>query len=323
MTQRLRWAILGTGTVARRFAAALRNIADQADLVAVGSRQQATADAFGDQYGIRWRYASYEQVAANPDVDVVYIGTPHEYHRRDAAMCLELGKHVLCEKAFTVNAREAGELIHLARRRNLFLMEAMWTRFFPIHVHLRELLAEGVLGSLGGLTVHHNYTAGSDPPGTYERRLGMGTFLDQAPYGVGFGHSLLGPVEAVAGLATFSPQGANLQAAYILRHAADRLTTVINSRVTVDVKEAIVYGSRGKIHIHDPWYKPSTLTVFLEGQAPQRVHLPLNGFIGYEYEALAVTECLRQGQTECDVMPLDATLATLQVMDQIRQQWTL
>lgn len=323
MTQRMRWAILATGAVAKRFASALRNIADQAELVAVGSRTQATADAFGDKYAIPRRYGSYEQVAADPEVDVVYIGTPHEFHRRDVAMCLEHGKHVLCEKAFTVDAREAAELIDLARRRKLFLMEAMWTRFFPIHVRLRELLAAGVIGELAGLIVHQNYMAAVDPAGTYERRMGMGTFLDQAPYGVGLAHSLLGPIEEVAGLATFRGRGINTQTAYILRHAGDRLTTVIDSRISVDVKEAIVYGSEGKVTVHDPWYKPFAMTVTALGQAPQRIAMPLNGFMGYEYEAMAVMNCIRQGRTECAEMPLNETLATLQVMDQIRQQWKL
>jgi predicted dehydrogenase len=323
MPQKLRWGILGTGAVANRFARALRNIADQAELAVVGSRQQATADAFGDRYGIARRYGSYEQAAGDPELDVVYIATPHEVHRRDAALCLAHGKHVLCEKAFTVDAREAEALIGLARDRKLFLMEAMWTRFFPIHVRLRALLAEGVIGSPAGLVIHHNYCAAIDPAGTYDCRVGMGTFLDQAPYGVGLGHSLLGPVEAVAGLATFNDRGINTQASYVLRHSGDRLTTVINSRLTVDVKEAIVYGPRGKVIIHDPWYKPSAMTVCVHGQPPQEIVEPLNGYIGYEYEALAVMDCIRQGKTECDVMPLDETLATLRVMDQIRAQWKL
>lgn len=323
MTQRLKWAILGTGAVANRFAVALGNIADQAELAAVGSRLQATAEAFGDKYHVPRRYAGYDQVAADPDIDIVYIGTPHEFHRRDAAMCLEAGKHVLCEKAFTINALEAAELIALSRRQGLFLMEAMWTRFFPIHVRVRELVTEGAIGPARGLIIHHNYMAAIDPEGMFDPRMGMGTFLDQAPYGVGLAYSLLGPVEQVAGLATFGDRGINTQTSYILRHSGDRLSTVINSRNTVDVKEAVVYGADGKIEIHDPWYKPTAMTLHRKGKSLERVEVPLTGYVGYEYEALAVMDCVRQGQTECGVMPLDETLAILTTMDRIREQWSI
>jgi predicted dehydrogenase len=323
MTQRAKWAILGTGAVANRFATALGNLGDQAELVAVGSRKQASAEAFGSKYHIPKRFAGYEQVAADPEVEIVYIGTPHEYHRRDAAMCLEAGKHVLCEKAFTINAREASELIGIARRKKLFLMEAMWTRFFPIHARIRELLADGIIGSLHGLIIHHKYAAAADPEGTFDKRMGMGTFLDQGPYGVGLAYSLLGPVESVAGLATFGGKGVNTQTSYILKHREDRLSTVINSRITVDVKEAVVYGAEGKIEILDPWYKPTVMIVSIKGKEPERVEIPLSGYIGYEYEALAVIDCIQQGKTECEIMPLDETLAILKTMDTIRKQWKL
>ena len=159
MSEKMRWAILATGAVANRFAVSLNNISDQAELVAVGSRSPVTAKAFAQKYDIPTAHGSYQDLADDPNVDIVYIGTPHPVHHRDAKMCLEAGKHVLCEKAFTMNADEAQDLINLAREKNLFLMEAMWTRFFPIHVRIREMLAEGLMGELQGLIIHHGWWA--------------------------------------------------------------------------------------------------------------------------------------------------------------------
>ena len=320
MTTHTHWAILGTGAVANRFAAALHNISDRADLIAVGSRKQETADAFGEKHGVPHRFASYEQVAANSGVDVVYIATPHQRHQQDVALCLEAGKHVLCEKAFTLNGDEAQQLIDLARQKNLFLMEAMWTRFFPIHVQIRKLLAAGAIGEPRGLVVHHAYM-GPDDPTIYDPCLGIGAMMDQAPYGVGLAFSLLGPPAEVKGLVTFSETGLSLQASNILRHRGGAISTLMSTRNTVDVKEAIVIGSTGKIEIHDPWYKPTVMTVHTTGHAPETIERPLDGFIGYEYEATAVMDCLERGETECAVMPLDETLAIMRTIDALRAQW--
>jgi predicted dehydrogenase len=321
MTERMRWAIMGTGAVANRFARALNNLPDQAELLAVGSRQPNTADAFGDKYGIPRRYAGYDKMVADPDVEVVYIGTPHAYHRRDVALCLEAGKHVLCEKAFALNAQEARELTDMARERGLFLMEAMWTRFFPVHVQARDLLAKGALGKVQGLIIHHNYTGLPIDP--FDPKLGMGTLLDQGPYGVGLAISLLGPVQELVGLGTHGPTGTNHQTSYVLLHEGGRVTTVASSRVTYDVKEAVVYGTAGRIEFHDPWYKPTKMTVHRQGHEPEQIEHPLNDYIGYEYEAQEVMACIRAGRLESDVMPLSDTLTIMETLDRIREQWVL
>ena len=198
MHTRYKWAILGTGKIANRFAAALTHIPERAELLAIGSRSAETGQAFGDKYGIPRRYLGYEAVAADPEVDIVYIGTPGVFHHRDVSMCLEAGKHVLCEKAFTTNAREAAELIQLARQKKLFLMEAMWTRFFPIHVRLRELLAAQAIGQVNGMVI--NFMA--RPPFDLNNRffnlsLGAGVLLDTGSYGISCAYSLLCKPEEV------------------------------------------------------------------------------------------------------------------------------
>ena len=321
MLEKYRWAILGTGAVANRFAQAFANITDQAELAAVGSRNQAVADKFAEVYGISTAHGSYQALADDPDVDIVYIGTPHLFHHRDAKMCLEAGKHVLCEKAFTMNADEAQDLINLAREKNLFLMEAMWTRFFPIHVKIRELLAEGVLGDLQGLVIHHNYLGLPKLPDAYPDELGMGTFMDQAPYGMGFAFSILGPPVRTTGIGTFGDRGLNLQVSGVFEHEGGALTTWMASRTTYDVKDAVIFGSEGKIEVHEPWYKPTKMTVHLKGKDPEFIEFPLDGYVGYEYEAMEVMNCIRDGKLESEIMPLDESLAVLKTMDSMRVEW--
>jgi dihydrodiol dehydrogenase / D-xylose 1-dehydrogenase (NADP) len=321
MSEKKRWAILGTGNVANRFATALNNLPEQAELLAVGSRSQETAAAFAEKHNIPTGYASYENVAADPHVEIVYIGTPHPAHHRDVRMCLEAGKHVLNEKAFTMNADEAEDVINLARQKKLFLMEAMWTRFFPIQVRVREILAAGLLGELQGLVIHHAYTGIPELAESYPPELGMGAFMDQAPYGVALAYSLIGPPIRTTGFSTFGPRGMNYQNSYVFEHEGGKLTTWMASRTTYDIKEAVLYGTEGKIDLHEPWYKPTAMTIHVKGKKPERIELPLNGFNGYEYEAMAVMDCIRAGKTECDIMPLDETLAIMKTMDSMRAQW--
>jgi predicted dehydrogenase len=321
MSERYNWAILGTGNVANRFAKALQNISDQAEMVAVGSRNQDTAAAFAEKFDIPAAYGSYQAVADDPNVDIVYIGTPHPVHHRDAKMCLDAGKHVLCEKAFTMNAGEAMDLINLAREKGLFLMEAMWTRFFPVQVRVREILAAGTLGELQGLVIHHNYVGLPELPDSYPDELGMGTFMDQAPYGMGFAFSVLDQPLRTTGFATFGTRGLNLQVSGVFEHDGGKLTTWMASRTTYDVKGAIIFGSEGKIDIHAPWYKPTAMTLHVKGKDPEFIEFPLDDYVGYEYEAMEVMNCIREGKIESEIMPLDETLAIMKTMDSMRAEW--
>jgi predicted dehydrogenase len=320
--KKLSWAVLGTGKITNRFAVALNNIPDKAEFLAVGSRNQETADAFGDKYNIPRRYDSYKKVAADPDIDIVYIGTPGVFHLRDVTMCLNAGKHVLCEKAFTINAKEAKELIDLAREKKLFLMEAMWTRFFPIHVKIREMLAAGVIGKVNGITI--NFLA--KPPFDLNNRffdvnLGAGVLLDTASYGVSWASSLFGEPEAVTGLAVFGESGADYQTSLVLRYTGGQLVCLMSSQISYDDKDAVIFGTDGKIIVHDPWYKPTRMTVHVAGKEAEEIVMPLDGFNGYEFEAMEVMDCINAGKLESDVIPLDETLSIMKTLDAVRDQW--
>ncbi len=325
MTEKMNWAILGTGKIAKRFASSLNNIPEEANLLAVGSRSQETADLFGDDYGIERRYAGYENVVADPDVDIVYVGTPGVFHHHDVTMCLEAGKHVLCEKAMTTNAREAQELIDLARQKNLFLMEAMWTRFVPTHIHIRNLLAEGAIGQSLGMLVHSLAAPPFDPENRFfDLNLGGGILLDMNSYGISWAYSLWGAPEQVTGLPSIGETGTDDTSAVILKFPTGQLATIVASQVSYDVKDAVVYGTEGRIDVHEPWYKGSGITLHRAGLEPEIIIMPFEeGFVGYEYEAREVMACIGDGKIESAVMPLDETLSIMKTMDEIRAQWGL
>ncbi|MEJ2448338.1 MAG: Gfo/Idh/MocA family oxidoreductase [Anaerolineales bacterium] len=322
MAERMRWGVLGTGKISTRFAQALNNIPEKAELLAVGSRNQDTGDAFGDKFNIPRRYTSYEEVAADPDIDIIYIGTPGVFHLRDVTMSLEHGKHVLCEKAFAINADQAQTMVDLAREKGLFLMEAMWTRFFPIHVRIRELLAEGAIGAPNGIIIHFL----ARPPFDLNNRffdlnLGASVLLDTASYGVSWASSLFGEPEAVTGLATFGESGADYQTSLSLRYQGGQLVSLMSSQISYDEKDAVLFGSQGKIVVHSPWYKPTKMTLYRDDQEPELITLPLDGYNGYEYEAMEVMNCIKAGKTESEIMPLDETISIMKTLDAVRKQW--
>jgi len=322
MTERMKWGVLGTGKITTRFAQALNNIPEQAELLAVGSRNQETADAFGDKFNIPRRYTSYEDVASDPDIDIIYIGTPGVFHLRDASMALNHGKHVLCEKAFTINAKDAITMIDLAREKNLFLMEAMWTRFFPIHVKIRELLAENAIGTANGATINFLAKPPYDPTNRwFDLNLGGSVLLDTASYSISWASSLVGEPEAITGLASFGETGVDNQTSMVMRYSGNQLVSLMSSQISYDDKDAILFGSTGKIVVHSPWYKPDTMTLYREGNEPEEIHIPMDGFNGYEWEALEVMNCIQAGKTESEIMPLDETISIMKTMDTVREQW--
>lgn len=322
MSKKYRWAILGTGKIGNRFAEALKNIPERAELWAVGSRSQQSADAFADQYDIPKRYDSYQAVMDDPEVEIVYVGTPGVFHARDMEMALQAGKHVLCEKAFTINAAEAARIIELARAKSLFLMEAMWTRFFPVHVKVRQLLAEGAIGKVNGLSVHFMARTPYDLNNRFFRvDLGAGVLLDLASYGISMASSLFGEPTAVTGLPVFGESGADYQAGMVMTYAQGEIATIICSQISYDVKDMVIFGETGKLVVPEPWYKPTRLVLNQQGEGITEFDFPLNQYNGYEYEALAVMDCLDQGKSENEIMPLDETLQIMETMDELRRQW--
>ncbi len=318
----VRWGILSTGGIARQFARGLA-YAPGAQLVAVGSRSQANAEAFGDEFGVPRRYASYEALAADPDLDVIYIGTPHPFHAANSLLCIEAGKAVLCEKPFTLNARQASAVIRAARERGVFLMEALWTRFTPVMHKVRALLAEGAIGRPRMVTADFGFHAPFDPESRlFNRALGGGALLDVGVYPVSLASMVFGAPPRISTMAHLGATGVDEQAAMIFGYEDGALAVLSCAISVMTPMEATITGERGMIRLPANWWMPQECILSLEGEPEQTFELPFTGN-GYNYEALEVMRCLREGLLESPIMPLDETLALMQTLDNIRSQWGL
>jgi predicted dehydrogenase len=318
----IRWGILGTGRIAKQFSEGLKPLPD-ADLVAVGSRTQRSANAFGDAYDVPHRHASYAALANDADVDVIYVATPHSLHRQSSILCLETGKAVLCEKPFTINASEAQDVISLAREKGLFLMEAMWTRFLPVIVQARGLLADGAIGELRMVTADFGFRVDVDPKSRlFDPRLGGGALLDVGIYPVSLASMLFGAPTRITGMAHLGKTGVDEQAAIILGYAEGQLAILATAVRTDTPTEVVLLGTNGRIRVHSPWYYGTTLTLSVKDHEDVTMRLPYRGN-GYTHEAIEVMRCLREGKLESDTMPLDETFSIMETMDAIRAQWGL
>ena len=319
---RVRWGILGAGSIAGRFSEALAAL-PEAETLAVGSRSQESADHFAAAGGFSRAYPSYEALAADPDVDVAYVATPHPFHAENVELCLRAGKAVLCEKPFTVNAAEARRLVALARERDLFLMEGMWTRFFPLMGRLRRMLSDGTLGEPRMLTVDFGFRAELDPASRlFDPKLGGGAMLDVGVYCVSLASMVLGRPIRGAGISHLGETGVDEQFAAALEHGGGRISAITAGTRTASPHEATVLGTEGYARIHSPWWRPEAMTVSRPGQEDELVREP-TGENGFRYEAAEVMRCLGAGERESQIMPLDETVAVLEAMDEIRAAWGL
>ena len=319
---RVRWGIIGAGSIAGQFAEALATL-PEAETLAVGSRSQDSADRFAEAHGFSRSYPSYEDLAADPDVDVVYVATPHPFHAGNVELCLRAGKAVLCEKPFTVNAAEARRLVGLAREMDLFLMEGMWTRFFPLMGRLRRMLSDGTLGEPRMLTVDFGFRTELDPSSRlFDPRLGGGAMLDVGVYCVSFASMVLGRPVRGTGLSHLGETGVDEQFAAALEHGGGRISAITAGTRTASPHEATVLGTEGYARIQSPWWMPNAMTISRPGREDEVVREPTEDN-GFRYEAAEVMRCLVAGERESQIMPLDETVSVLETMDEIRAAWGL
>lgn len=320
MKQTIRWGILAPGSISRAFAEALK-VSEGAELVAVGSRDLARAQKFASEFGATKAYGSYEELAADPEVDAIYIGTPHAFHEDNTVMCLQQGKHVLCEKALALNAGQVERMITVARREDLLLMEAMWTRFLPAMIRVRELVAEGAIGVPRILNADFGFYAQFDPQSRlFNPALGGGTLLDIGIYPLSLAYMLFGEPVDVASFATLGQTGVDEESAILLHHRGGELA-VLNAAFTVDTpREAVIQGTEGSIRIHKPFWACSRITIEKNGGRSETFEFPFRGG-GYAYEAEAFMDLIREGKRDSDIMPLQESLAIMRIMDGLRAEW--
>lgn len=319
MTRIIRWGILGTGRIARDFAAGLSATPD-AVLAAVGSRGVDSAASFAGAFEVPLAFGSYEALVACPEIDIVYIATPHPMHAANAILALRAGKAVLCEKPFAMNRREAGEMVALARAKNLFLMEAMWTRFMPALAEVKRIIASGEIGAVTQLHADFGFSATPDPAHRVnDPTLGGGALLDLGIYPLSIACALLGQVEAVQAQAIMGETGVDLTTAFTMRHAGGTLSVCSCSLRARAPSELVVSGTRGSVRMHRMFHMAESITVDLLDGPSRTISTPWIGN-GYAHEAIEAGRCLREGLLESPAMTHDDTLAIMGLLDTIRKQ---
>jgi predicted dehydrogenase len=316
-----RWGILSTGRIAGVFATGLASLPD-AELVAVGSRSTASAAAFAERFHVPRAYASYDELVADPDIDAIYIATPHSSHAEDALRAIAAGTAVLCEKPFTINATEAATVVAAARARGVFVMEAMWTRFLPVFVAIREQIAAGRIGEVRLLSADFGFRTAVNPASRlFDPALGGGALLDVGVYCVSLASMLFGPPTGIQSLANLGSTGVDEQAAILLGHASGAMALLATATRTDTPHEATILGTAGMIRVAAPWWAARAYRITVDGVTEDCALPPLGN--GYAHEAAEVARCVRAGLTESPIMPLDETIAIMRTLDALRAQWGL
>ena len=313
------WAILGPGNIAHKFAADLA-LVPQARLHAVASRSLAKAQDFAQVYGAPHAVGSYEELLAVPDLDAVYIATPHSEHHAHALLCLRAGLAVLCEKAFAQNASQAQEMIQVAQAQGVFLMEAFWTRFFPAIKHALELVQAGVIGEVKHLAADFGFSTDFKPESRlFDPKLAGGSLLDIGVYPLFISQLFLGVPAAVRAVATPAPTGVDLNCTMALAYASGATASLFSTIAAVTNNYCVLYGTTGQLHLTGRFHAPSGIKIHRPDQAVEVIPYPKIG-LGYHYEAVHVQECLAQGLAESPLLPLAFSLDLIRTLDAVRAE---
>ena len=318
----VRWGVIAPGWIAGQFAAALRRGTRQ-DIVAVGSRNLDRARAFADEHGAPTAYDSYDELVHDPQVDVVYVASPHSEHHRQARLALEAGKAVLVEKAFTRNAAEVRDLVDLAQAKGLFLLEGMWSRFLPHYDVVHQALQDGLIGEVTTVFADHGqnlYPNGPDRLANPD--LAGGALLDLGVYPISFADFVLGPFTAITATGTLTDRGVDQQEAVIVSNAAGALGVLHASMLAASPCTATICGTAGRLDIAGTFYLPTSVTLFDRDGAAVDRYDPTGDVAhqGLRYEAAEVARCLSAGATESSLYPLATTVRIMEAMDEIRRQ---
>jgi predicted dehydrogenase len=315
----VRWGILGTGGIAGTFVTDLR-LAASGVAVAVGSRSQGSADRFADRFGIANRHGSYASLAADPDVDVIYVATPHPMHRDNAILALRAGKHVLVEKPFTMNAAEAREIAAVARERGLFAMEAMWTRFLPDVAVIRDWLARGVLGDIVTVIADHGQWFAEDAGfRLFAPELGGGALLDLGVYPVSFASMVLGRPRRIVSMSDQAFTGVDAQTSMLFGYDSGAQAVLTCTLRAKSPTRAAIVGRDARIEVDGDFYAPVAVTLVPRNGDPVRVE-PAREGRGLYHQADEVAARLAAGEVESPLMPLDETISIMETMDTVLAQ---
>ena len=312
----VRWGILGTGFIANKFANAVKN-ADGAKLVAVASRNAASANTFADKHQIEYRFDSYEALAAFAEVDAVYIALPHTYHPIYAKLCMEAGKHVLSEKPICANSRQLEELMAIQKEKNVYLMEALWTRFLPAIQKVKQMADSGVIGDVLEVSADFCYYQDDRTHHVYKPQYAGGSLLDVGIYGLNFASIILGDEVENFQTATYQKDGVEERCHILLTYKNGAIARASAAISLAKPEDGYIYGTNGYIRIPH-FYSASEFDVVTE-EGTTHYSFPYTGK-GFEEEIEACNRCILAGKTQREIMPLTQSAKILRLMDAIRER---
>ncbi|MEO1518522.1 MAG: Gfo/Idh/MocA family oxidoreductase [Bacteroidota bacterium] len=317
MSRTFRWGIIGLGKIAHKFAQDLR-LVKNARLHAVASRTTEKARHFAAQYEVPHHFGSYEDLARFEELDAVYIATPHIGHCANTLMMLDNKIAVLCEKPFAMNGAEVRQMVDLARRQRVFLMEAMWTRFMPTIQQALSWIKEGQIGAIKSVRADFGFKANFQPDGRlFNQQLGGGSLLDIGIYPVFLSLLLLGKPEQIEATSVIGSSQVDESCGILLRYKGGQMALLHSSIVAKTATEAFIHGDKGSIHIHSRWHEPTSISLHKEGSDPKDVFFSYKGH-GYYLEIEEVQKCLAAGQLESKLLPLNFSLDLIDLLDAIR-----
>jgi predicted dehydrogenase len=317
--RKVRFGILGPGKIANRFTDSFTHVPD-AEVVAVASRDGERARLFAEKHRIPRSYDSYDKLILDPEVDIIYVATPHPFHFENTMQCLHGGKAVLCEKPLAMNLRQAKEMIDTARKNNVFLMEGMWSRFFPATHKALEVLNAGSIGELKFLEADFGFAAPVNPEGrVYNLALGGGSQLDVGVYPLFFALLMLGKPLSVKSFSQLAATGADATTSALLQFGNGAIAHIYSSIVADSPKMAHLLGTEGRITLAAPWHKSQEVIVRFNSGESNHYSFPHSGN-GFEFQVDAVAQCIREGKKECDLMPHSLSLLMAETADEILRQ---
>ncbi|MCI7812655.1 MAG: Gfo/Idh/MocA family oxidoreductase [Robinsoniella sp.] len=312
-------AILGAGGIARKMAVTVAGM-KEINAYAVAARQKERAAAFAQEFGFQKAYGSYEEMLCDPEVELVYVATPHSLHYEHVKLCLEHGKHVLCEKAFTQNAGQAQEILDLAKEKKLLLTEAIWTRYMPMRKTLDEVIASGIIGNVTSLTANLGYSLGNVER-LQEPYLAGGALLDVGVYPINFALMAFGTeIERITSSAVLTEKGVDARNSITFQYKDGKVANLYSDMLAVTDRRGLIFGDQGWIGVQNINNCEGIKVYNKEYQLIASYETP-SQITGYEYEVEACAQAIKDGALECPQMPHAETMRVMKIMDQLRKEW--
>ncbi len=322
MSDKVRWGILACGGIARKFASSI-DVVDCAELLAVASASPGKAAAFAKDFGVESSYDSYAGLLADPSIDAVYVANTHNFHHETVLLALEAGKSVLCEKPLAINARQASEMIDLARERSCFLMEGMWTRFLPAVVQARKWIEEGRIGTPKQVYASFGFNMSfDDDHRMVNPDLAGGALLDLGIYPLSFASMVAkgqSPVSS-SSVVEKGSTGVDINDSVLLSYPGNLVAHLSFGMQNENQNSAVILGDKGSITLPPMFIAAQSVTLKSDGETLTKDY-SIDEKLGFSYEIEAVSQCILDGKTECEIMPLDETLQLAKLMDGFRDEW--